>query len=588
MISLIAVYDPHRELAEDAFDKMILTAGLTKSNVVYQSEWCGLAVKNFYDLPATNTKNDDLLAWIGEFEQVGTDLACQQLRSTQPNAILTVKGAFLAARINEAEKNLTLISDRFGSYPCYLHRYKSAVVFSTAIQPMLTVIRQPSLNLDAVATLLSIGEVINDQTLLSGITTLPAAARFSCSADAIKSEQYWHYVHEEDFSGKRCDRVAETGEALRTAVNNAIEAYHHVSIPLSGGLDSRFLHGLATKTDRQVDAFTWGVPGCKDLRYAKAVCEKTQTPHHQFEFAPDYLAKLAKQGVAMTEGVTPAVHFHVLPFADKMNLSGRSVLLDGFAGDATLGGNFINSAWLDNDDFHQAANSIWRWRLNGFCQSAETLGLNDYQQHAKEQFTALYQRYAGASSMDKAMAFLLDNRVRRITTAGTQIFRSQIMVKQPFMHQDMIEVTRKLPHEWRKRHRFYLEVMKQSTPDVAKVPWQRTSLPVSVPYWMTLASLGAQRYLGKQWPFSQWFSGKSPSQFDEWFRGPLRSFVESTLFSDKSQQRGVLPIEVLKNAWQLHQARKLDATNLIGAALTIELFAQQFIDINANNSTTLL
>lgn len=192
--------------------------------------------------------------------------------------------------------------------------------------------------------------------------------------------------------------------------------------------------------------------------------------------------------------------------------------------------------------------------------------------------------------MDKTMAFLTDNRVRRITTCGTELFRSQMLVKQPFMDADVIEAMRTVPHVWRKRHHFYLSVLKQFAPRSAGAQYQRTMLPASAPYSLNLLSMAFQRGYGlleKRAGFPHLFKGKSPSDFEQWFRGTLKGYVEDVLLSERALSRGIVNPDVVRQAVSLHMAGTRDHASLIGAMISIEVFCRLFLDNLADSQRRL-
>jgi len=579
MSGIVGYYDPYKQLPKDSLRLMkeALFPVLDESSIVADEGWCAMALMNFNGLPTVMKSGDLTLGLLGEVEEKDSEEKYKALFDSDKDVLASLHGSFIAVVINHKHKELKLISDRFGGYPCYVAKYKGATLFATQIKSILNVLPPATLDDKSVAMMLSIGEVIGNRTLVNEVRTIPAATITHFMKDKEVEAVYWRYLHEQALSINRGDLIDEVGSALYESVKRSTKKSSHTSIPLSGGLDSRFLLGLANQQGVDIDAYTWGVPNCRDLRYAGQVADIAKIPHHTYNFSSDYLQFQANQGVWLTEGNIPAVHFHVLPFVDKVKAN-NNVLLDGFAGDATLGGNFIGDGWLNNANVNDAANNLWMWRLSSFSPLVIRDSLSSFHQIARDEFIDSYQSYQGEDSMDKAMSFLLDNRVRRITSCGTEIFRSKIMVKQPFMGADIINATRKIPHEWRIRHRFYIDVMNKFTPDIAKATWQRTCLPVSSPYWLTLSSLAIQKLLSKLGPLSKVLSDKSPSQFDVWFRTSLKAYVEGVLFSEVSIERGVLPIKTLEKAWELHQQGKIDASNLIGSALTIELFSRLFID----------
>ncbi|MBN8502825.1 MAG: hypothetical protein J0M19_17045 [Sphingomonadales bacterium] len=510
------------------------------------------------------------------------EIARRSFGSDEAVDLASLRGSYSALVHDVKHATLTLISDHFGSLPMYVCRYRTAILFASQLKAILAVVPEPpQLDQDSVATMLSIGEVVGNRTLVAGIETIPAASRVTLSRAGVVIERYWTYCYEEDHALSWGDAVERAGETLKTSVARCIANSDSPAVPLSGGLDSRFVLDLACQRGARPRAYTWGVAGCRDLSYAAETAHRLGVEHDRFIFSPDYLSSVGELGVWITEGHIPATNFHVLPYVGELAAHHHDVLLDGFAGDGVMGGNFISDAWLRSRNVPESSEAIWKWRRSGFDGHWPHNAILPFQQIAGDLFRRAYLGYAGESPMDKAMAFLLDNRVRRITTCGSELFRSRVSVRQPFMDVDLIDAIRVIPHQWRKRHRFYLDVMRRYAPVSAKAPYQRTMLPATAPYWMTWCSLAGQRgaaeacsRLGLPDPFP----GKSPSDFAGWMRGPLRGYIEGILLDRRTLDRGVIPANLIRDAVTLHTRGERNLSSLIGALLTIELFCREFLD----------
>lgn len=498
-----------------------------------------------------------------------------------PAALSDLRGHFALARLDAAAATLTLASDHLGSRPLYVYRQDGAVYFASQLKAVLAAVdRRWALNPYSVASMLSFGEMLGDRTLVDGIDTLPAGTIRNFGRDDEESTVYWRYHYAADRRADWGDAVEATGRALSQAVGRALVHKLNPAVPLSGGLDSRFILELAAKTSHPA-AYTWGRPGCRDIQFAKMTSVLLGARHQIWHFDPGYLAELGDKGSWITEGHTPVTNFHVLPFVDLIADQGHDAMLDGFAGDGLLGGNWIARSWLDGRDFRQAAGALWHWRRRAFCGGVERPLLPEYEALTGEAFVSLYLAYPGASPMDRAMAFLLDNRVRRTTLCGTEIFRSRLPVWQPFADVDVLQAFHRVPHGWRQRHRFYLAVFKAYAPRSAAAPYQRTLLPARVPYGLTWLSLAAQRAweevavrVGLQRPFTS----KAPSDFPAWFRGALRPYLDAILASERCLDRGTIPADTVRQVLAEHLSGQFNHASVIGAMLSLELFSRLFLD----------
>lgn len=592
MFGLFGYYDPDHLLADDLLATMLAAYPVIDGQVrqTKKTAWAGFGIVN-YKGKAGICGSDD----IGSYTVLGNVSGLISSGSSRVEAresflggdwsldnLLQARGGFSAVMLQEQDRSLTLLTDRFGSHALYVAQYKSAWIFASQVMIVLTALpKQAQLDKVSISTMLSIGEVIGNRTLIDGIETLPAATIVKISEGAVNRHKYWQYVYEENHSLRRDVAVESVGEALKQSVNRALRYGQAVAVPLSGGLDSRFILDLACQSNSSPVAYTWGIPECRDIIYAQNVTKRLKCRHEVFYFQQNYLSGVADKGVLLTEGHTPVTNFHVLPYVDELAGRGHDLILDGFAGDGVLGGNFFNKAWLNNPDLNSAAEALWRWRRKGFDQEWSVPEFNDMHALAGDLFKQSYQGYPGDSSMDKAMAFLIDNRVRRITTCGTNLFRSRMAVEQPFMDADVIDVIRTLPHKWRIRHHFYLDVLKRFAPQSAAAPYQRTMLPATAPHWLNLLSMAWQRGYGvleSRAGFPHVLKGKSPSDFSSWFRHELRPYVESILLSDRTLARSIVAPDLVRYIVNAHMQNKRDFTALIGAFLSVELFCRLFLD----------
>ena len=585
MSIIVGYFDEKKQLPEVTLKKMLAAtyAPSAIDQCFWQTEVMGLGVINQSSdaVSVCGCTDTEKIVMTGAFESQSNNSSFPRLDKMDDESIALLRGGFVWVLMDEQKQRFFIANDHFARYPLYIARYRGAILFSSQIKALLAALpNTQSLDKSAVAMMLSVGELVGNQTLVAGIETLPAGNVLTIDAEGAHQHSYWQYRYQQDLSLNKQDAIQSVGEALTQSVQRAVENIDTVTVPLSGGLDSRFILDLANKS-KQVHAYTWGVPDCRDLIYAKKAAQKINCPHDFFEFTPNYLEQYADKGVWITEGQLPVVNFHVLPYVNRLAEDGNLTLLDGFAGDAVLGGNFIKSEWLNNPSQNDVSERLWRWRLNSTVDLLQSSELRKAVLESKELFSEVYAQYTGETSMDSVMAFLMDNRVRRVTTGGTEIFRTQFSVKQPFMDVDLIMAINCVPHEWRKRHRFYLEVLNKFSPDMAAVAWQRTCLPMNIPYtfsWLSLATQKAYKEARKKIPLPDLMANDSPSQFGEWFKSDLKAYVEQVLFSERTYDRAVLPMSTLEDAWQKHLAGKLDASSFLGAAISIELFARLFLD----------
>lgn len=522
------------------------------------------------------TSSDD-----GATDNCANDRARRILVESAGDELLrAANGPFAAAVWDERENSLELTTDRYGMYPLYVAQIGGATLFSTQLKALLLPSRPaPTFDPVAVALMVGIGELVGSVTPLAGIRAMPAGTRRTIGANGEESRKYWSFSFEETDSAadSTCEQLATD---IRLAVSRACIAAPSVGVPLSGGLDSRLLLA-ATPNPSAVPSFTWGVRGCRDLRYARQIADNLGSTHHAFEYEGDYLAQVAPLGVWITEGQLPCTDMHVLPYVEHVAKHCR-MILNGFAGDVVLGGNFTKKPWWKAANRTAAGDALWRWRDGRVAEPYRRAMFGSAQngcglQAARDAFLAAFQESPGDTPMSTANAFLFDNRVRRFTSCGTSLMRWHVESESPFFDNDLFDRAARLPSSWRYRHRGYRNLMRRFFPKACKARWQRTGLRPDAPAILFYSSLALHK-LDRIELFHPLFRGRAVAHMADWLRGPLRTYVKGILQSDRTSDRGALQPDAVRRVLNDHFSCKRDNTGLIGSLLAIENCARLFID----------
>ncbi len=600
MSGIFGYSDPRLELPPDTAERMARAMNLSPDRqcAIHQREGICIGVVDKGIFPGCAQVLHDphnqrqavfqgeILAFSGENDKLdpaarARKLFCQPLAKDR---LAKAIGPFTAAVIDENTRCIELVQDRYGWYLLYYARYKDAVLFASQCKALLaTGIISNELNEDALALMLSIGEVVGELTLFRDIHSLPAATITRIHKNNLTIHPYWRYAFRENPSLDFQTSAERTADLFQQAVHRICRPGRRTGVPLSGGLDSRIALA-STPNPAQIQSYTWGIDGCRDLRYGRQTAEALNSPHHAYVYDPSYIADFGRRGVWLTEGFCDTTDMHVLPYVQACR-NDCNVLLDAMAGDAVLGGNFINRRWWMAQNTPQAAEALWNWRAGTLpAELGETLlGPERYQwtiQRARHLFCERFALYQAPTEMDRTMAFLLDNRVRRCSSNGSYLFRWLVETHFPFFDNDFFDFVMQVPYRWRHRHKLYVEMIRRSYPAMGSIRWQRTGLPARTCWpirFMAAAAGRVNQKASQYWFWPDMFPGRHVARFDQWFRGPLQGFIDQTLLSERCLERGFLHPDGLRRIVREH----VDGVNhqkLIGVLSGLELFHQLFVD----------
>ena len=522
------------------------------------------------------------VAWLGQCVEDGGDASPEAMSVLAADrldeaAAARLNGPFAAAVIRAQPFEVRVVTDRHRHYPVYVHRGQRVTVASTEIRCVVPWLERAELDRDAVDMLLRCGELIDRQTLLKGIDMLPPGSVLSDTGHHRTERRYWSM--RSSGAGAWAPTAEQLGQALSTGVRRIEAVSPRPGITLSGGLDSRIILDLCQHPER-VPSFTWGLPGCRDIVCASEFAALVRSPHVVKHWEPEAFPPLWSRGVDLTGGSSGVDTMFMLPFVPLLSTA-CGVVLNGLAGDAILGGNFLKRSWLREQDVQRLGRAVWRWRVSESQDqlvdrlTARTHGTPS----AGERWAASIAAREGARPVERLNDWLYENRVFRNTNCGTMILRGGVESHSPFFDRDFIDAVIRVDPDRKFKHRLYLEVMRLAAPRAASVKWQRTNVRPARGYHANLAAMAWHRLATKVCaPFGYTpFRDLQVADLAGWFRGPWRLAVEEVILSQRFVQRGLVDADVVRDTWQAH-LRGADLSRQISVLVAVELFARLTVD----------
>jgi asparagine synthase (glutamine-hydrolysing) len=519
------------------------------------------------------------LAWLGQVLDDSGDVspgAIDRLqRGVDDRWLADLNGPFAVAMADD--RGAMLITDRYRHYPVYIHRHGRAMIASTDIRAVALLVDHPKLDPLAVELLLRSGELIDRRTLLQGVELLPPATVLSLSGQGILERRYWAMRHRADRSLSMAECAHEIGTALRRAVRRIEAATPRLGITLSGGLDSRFILGLCERP-HEVPSFTWGEPGCRDIACAAAFAARVGSPHTVRHWEPEAFIPLWPLGSQLTAGSFGVESMFMLPYTGLLQ-SRADVILNGLAGDALLGGNFLQLSWIRESDHRRLGETSWRWRVSEEQDRTADRLIGGAQNRGREAWVDSVARERDSRPIERLNDWLYENRVFRNTNSGTMLLRHGVESHAPFFDRDVAEILLRTPLEYKQKHRLYLRVLSMECPAAASVPWQRTAIP---PAWGFLANTGSMAFhrvarAGLKRVGITPFRSLSVADPGAWIRGPWNEAVRGLLLGDRTLSRGHVRPEALRELVDEHQGGA-NRTRQIGVLIAVELFCRSILE----------
>jgi asparagine synthase (glutamine-hydrolysing) len=459
-------------------------------------------------------------------------------RGTQ--IIKSLNGSFVLA-LWDSKRNLLLIAnDRYGLRPLYYFQQNGFLLFASEMKSILTFPRvRKEMDNQALAEFFSLSFILGEKTLFKQIKVLNPASILTFQGGTLNIKRYWEPVVGDD--------------EQRFSQKDTVEKAHFL---------------LLQAVKRQMD--DQEPKGIKTLGME----------NYFFEVSPDYLKHWAKTGVWLTEGMTRA-SFHSLEFLPEIRKN-VSILFNGFGGDEFMGHLYFGL--LEFVFAKEPKNWVRRFfrKINEpFSEDLlSKLFVPQYYSQIKgrafQSFATTITNFPEKSLFNKVFRFFIGERLRKSYIYGPLSDNHLLEYRVPFCDYDLVDFLLTIPPKQRMLAIFYRKLITSKFSNLAKIPYQRTGLPVNSNLILVLFKKiqdMCQRKL-----FSTAVHKRGHIDDENWMRNELKDFVISTLLSKKATERGFFDPEFIKEIVNQHLLETQNNTLKLGALLTFELWNQLFID----------
>jgi asparagine synthase (glutamine-hydrolysing) len=254
-----------------------------------------------------------------------------------------LNGWFSGVLLDFREQKFVLFNDRYGVNRIYYHEDAHGFYFSSEAKSLLKILPATrQLNLRSLGEALSCEAVLQNRSLFSGISLLPAGSSWVFSRGApVKKKTYFK---QEAWESQPELSESNFYEKLKQTWARILPKYflgkQAVALSLTGGVDSRMILAWAGIFPGKLPCYTWGgeYRDCADVKIARRAAKLCQQPHNTIPVGAEFLSQfhdLAERAVYVSDGamdVTGSIDMYVQRLARQI----APVRLSGVCGGEIL------------------------------------------------------------------------------------------------------------------------------------------------------------------------------------------------------------------------------------------------------------
>lgn len=411
------------------------------------------------------------------FEEKGTDF------------VKELNGSFVICIYNLNEDVLYLFNDRYGLRPTYYINSNNKFIFSFEIKAILQDQDVPKkISKLALGQFFYYGQLLGNTTFVEDVKVLPPASILIYKNNELEIYKYWEFVYKTNDNISEKEFVNMLVDSWKKAVKIRLQDNHKYGLALSGGLDSRSILGaIPSEKIKGLFTFTFGSEKSGEVFIAKKAAKTVDAQHFAIDIdLDDSINNYAEDAVNINDGMNGIATSIILSTYEKVR-DKVDVCFDGLAGDALLGGGYLNSTIMkicNDKDYIKYETSKIDTKAIFSKQDMIKLFKND------EIFCNLTSKYIN-NYLSKRLnttpenkhdsVIMYNTRVRRHTILGDDQMRSKFEEATPTFDNEFVDICLQIPSKWRINHRIYRKFLIKLSPNLSKIKYLATGIPVNAP-----------------------------------------------------------------------------------------------------------
>jgi len=515
----------------------------------------------------------------------------------QKKSYLEYEGSYQTVLADKNENTIEIWNDELGQRHLYFYTDEKFLCFAPEVKALLALKRDKcEIDEDGLCDYINYGYPLGIKTFFKEIKLLKPGSYISYGQNKSKINSGTYHVNfDEDKNADIKTYIDELSATYPVILRSMAYNYSNHLIPLTGGLDSRFILGNAAKIGLHPICYTHGRRNSLDYKIAEKVSATLNAEHNLIEIDPDWLVENARRFVYYTDGMVFLQPATLLGVMNCYNSSPtETCFLNGiFGGPINFGSGYFNFDDYNGyeGDADSEFNSIKRTLFfenrndafwNTFSEEFRHLLKSNMEYSLRSEFDK--HRSAGSSFYQQKDSFFIQNRLLRLMNM-IDVNRFHWHDHFALSHPKLFNFYKRMPGKWKLQRYFLGEYFKKIFPELAIIKYKKTGVNL---YNYPPKYLNALKKL-RQDTFYKierltrgricFYNSENYYHYDQWYRRneKVRHFFYDLLLSKRTCTRGYFNVKHIETILRRQDYGGDSILSLMKLA-SFELFFRLFID----------
>jgi asparagine synthase (glutamine-hydrolysing) len=486
-----------------------------------------------------------------------------------PGFIKKLNGLFCGVILDRKHGETILFNDRYGLQRIYYYKAKNGFYFASEAKALLKIIPElRTLELQSVAEYICFDCVLNNRTYFPNIYLLPAGSVWIFKGENINRKRYFDFSELETQSPLEPEQfLEELAETFKSILPRYLIG-DGVGFDLTGGQDTRLIAACLPDQFHQLKSITFGsmYRDSRDVRIGKKVSDLCGLEHHALRINKEFLNNYSRhfaRAIFISDGMIDATNADTI-YLNNLARDFTPVRITGKFGSQVLG----------------RVKRALRNRLPN-----PSLIHQDFNHHIFSVSDSLVQ-----FKNERNLTFVLSKEIPWYWARYTIPEMSQLIVRTPFIDNDLISLLYRAPREGFDGSAFELDTINKKNSELLAVQtnrWLHKTIGFAekvfnwdvLPYSLHHAVARIDCFLLTPLNLDKLLLGTEYRRhYNKWFRHELSSYLKETLLDNRTLSRPYWNGKYLSQIVNDHVSGRGNYLSEIRKVLTIELIHRTLVE----------